>query len=86
MGSDPEGAMEPETRTRRFLAEHILPFRRDHGIANQGLDKRLAAVGGWCNAGTRLRWPYSWIPEEETLRLRPVAREMMPELFAGESA
>jgi dihydrodipicolinate synthase/N-acetylneuraminate lyase len=82
---DPAGALEVEARIRRFMSEWILPFRRDHGIANQGLDKLLAAIGGWANIGTRLRWPYSWIPEDEALRLRPIARELMPELFEGEA-
>jgi 4-hydroxy-tetrahydrodipicolinate synthase len=81
MESDLASALELESRIRRFMSEWILPFRRDHGIANQGLDKLLAAIGGWAEVGTRLRWPYSWIPEEEALRLRPVARHLMPELF-----
>jgi len=83
MRSDLGSALELETRVRQFLSNHILPFRRDHGISNQGLDKLLAAIGGWAHVGTRLRWPYSFIPEDAALRLRPVARELMPELFQG---
>jgi dihydrodipicolinate synthase/N-acetylneuraminate lyase len=79
--ADPTAALDLESRLRKFMSAHILPFRRDHGIANQGLDKLLTAIGGWADIGTRLRWPYSWIPEAEAIRLRPVARERMPELF-----
>jgi 4-hydroxy-tetrahydrodipicolinate synthase len=79
-------AFAVEARIQGFMTEHILPFRRDHGIANQGLDKLLAAIGGWTQVGTRLRWPYSWVPEEEARRLRPIARRAIPELFEGESA
>ena len=85
MFADPPRALELESRIQRFLAGHILPFRRDHGISNPGLDKLLAAVGGWASIGTRLRWPYSWIPEEAAMRLRPLARSLLPELFEGDS-
>lgn len=84
--ADPPRALELETRIRQFMTDHILPFRHARGISNQGLDKLLAAAGGWAKIGTRLRWPYSWIPEEEALRLRPLARRLLPELFEGEPA
>lgn len=82
MASEPERALEIEARIQRFQAQHILPYRTLHGIGNMGLDKLMAAVGGWAPVGTRLRWPYSWVPEEEAARLRPVAHTMIPELFA----
>ena len=64
------------------MDDWIVPFRRDHGYSNPALDKLLAAIGGWGPVGTRLRRPYRWIPAEEAARLRPVARDMLPELFA----
>lgn len=82
MSSDPAGALDLEARIGQFFAEHVLPFRRERGISSPGLDKLLAAIGGWADVGTRLRWPYSWIPEVEAVRLRPAARERLPELFA----
>ena len=54
-----------------------------HGYSNAALDKLLAAIGGWGPVGTRLRRPYRWIDEAEAVRLRPMARSMMPELFAA---
>ncbi|MDE3165379.1 MAG: dihydrodipicolinate synthase family protein [Acidobacteriota bacterium] len=84
MTSDPASALDLETRIRQFLSDSVLPFRHERGISNPGLDKLLAAIGGWADVGTRLRWPYSWIPEAEAIRLRSVARGRMPELFGGD--
>lgn len=82
MATDIEGALELERRICRFMDEHIVPFRSLHGYSNAALDKLLAAIGGWGPVGTRLRRPYRWIDEAEALRLRPLARSMMPELFS----
>lgn len=83
MAADIEGALDLERRICRFMDQHVVPFRSLHGYSNAALDKLLAAIGGWGPVGTRLRRPYRWIDEAEALRLRPVARSMMPELFAG---
>ena len=82
MATDLAGALELETRLCAFMDEWIVPFRRDHGYANAALDKLLTAIGGWGPVGTRLRRPYRWIAQEEADRLRPIARAMLPELFA----
>ena len=74
-------AIAIEHRIRCFMDECIVPFRTEHGVSNQALDKLLAAIGNWCDIGTRLRWPYRSIPEAEAERLRPIARERLPELF-----
>lgn len=84
MCEDPLAALELESRIRRFMAVYVVPYRVQHGIPNQGLDKLLAAIGGWADLGTRLRWPYSFAHHAEALRLRPVARRLLPELFIGE--
>lgn len=83
MASDIEGALELERRICRFMDQHVVPFRALHGYSNAALDKLLAAIGGWGLVGTRLRRPYRWIDEAEALRLRPLARSMMPELFTA---
>jgi dihydrodipicolinate synthase/N-acetylneuraminate lyase len=83
MASDLDAALDLERRICRFMDEHIVPFRALHGYSNAALDKLLAATGGWGPVGTRLRRPYRWIDEAEALRLRPVARSMMPELFTA---
>jgi hypothetical protein len=81
MATDLEAALDLERRICRFMDEHVVPFRSQHGYSNAALDKLLAAIGGWGPVGTRLRRPYRWIDESEAARLRPVARSMMPELF-----
>lgn len=83
MAADIDGALDLERRICRFMDEHVVPFRSRHGYSNAALDKLLAAIGGWGPVGTRLRRPYRWIDEAEALRLRPIARSMMPELFAA---
>jgi len=77
-------ALDIEGRIRKFMNDHLLPFREKYGASNQALDKLLAAVGNWAPVGTRLRWPYRGVDETEAAALRPVARRMIPELFADD--
>jgi 4-hydroxy-tetrahydrodipicolinate synthase len=81
MHTSPKEALEMERRIQSFLADYVDPFQSNRGVSNQAVDKLLAGIGGWANIGLRLRWPYEWIEEEEALRLRPIARQMIPELF-----
>jgi len=81
MKHDMSQALDVERRIQYFMNDHIVPFITEQGYSNQALDKLLAAIGDWADIGTRLRWPYRWIPEKEADRLRPIAREMIPELF-----
>lgn len=81
MKDDIERACEIESRLQQFMSEYIVRFRDDQGFSNQALDKMLAAIGGWANIGTRLRFPYRSIPEEEAKRLQPIARHLLPEFF-----
>ena len=81
MRVDLPAALELETRIQAFMRDHIHPYISDRGYSNQAVDKLLMAIGGWCDVGTRLRWPYRWIPLSEADRLRPVARDLLPEFF-----
>lgn len=74
MKQDIEAALETERRICRFMDEHIVPFRQKFGYSNAALDKLLSAIGDWGPVGTRLRWPYRWIAEDEAVRLRAIAR------------
>ncbi|MBB6670814.1 dihydrodipicolinate synthase family protein [Cohnella nanjingensis] len=76
-----EDALELEARIQRFLTSYVAPFITEHKYCNAACDKLLAAIGGWAPVGTRLRWPYRSIPETEAERLRPIAKEMIPEFF-----
>ncbi|WP_346318425.1 dihydrodipicolinate synthase family protein [Chitinophaga sp. YIM B06452] len=82
MHTNMEAALELEGRIQRFMNEQIVPYITQQGYSNQAVDKFLAAIGGWAEVGTRLRWPYKWIPEEEVDAAREVCRELLPEFFA----
>ena len=81
MHTEIEQALDIERRICRFMDEHVVPFRRDHGYSNAALDKLLAAIGNWAPVGTRLRRPYRWIEESAAVPLRELARAMVPEIM-----
>jgi dihydrodipicolinate synthase/N-acetylneuraminate lyase len=81
MNTDLPAALELERRIVAFFIIHIIPFITEQGYSNSACDKLLATIGGWADVGTRLRWPYRSIPTAEADRLRPIAKQMMPELF-----
>ena len=70
-----------ESRIQSFLEERIHPLILEEKYANPAIDKLLAAIGGWTNVGTRMRWPYRWVPEERVAVLRDEVRKRIPELF-----
>jgi len=76
-----EKALELENRIRIFMDAVIKPFITDKGYPNHACDKFLAAVGGWAPISSRLRWPYSWIPESEMSRVREYGQNVIPEFF-----
>jgi 4-hydroxy-tetrahydrodipicolinate synthase len=75
------GALELEKRILIFMKKAITPFITEKGFPNQACDKLLAAVGGWGTISSRLRWPYSWIPEDEIPKIRSYGQEIIPEFF-----
>jgi 4-hydroxy-tetrahydrodipicolinate synthase len=80
MQTDIDKALNIEQRINDFFAEAIVPYK-NAGYSNPALDKLLAAVGGWATVGTRLRWPYRWIPEEEAASVRKSAEKHLPSFF-----
>jgi dihydrodipicolinate synthase/N-acetylneuraminate lyase len=81
MSIDPAAALDLERRIQDFMGRFIVPFRDLQGFSNFAMDKLLAEIGGWTDAGTRVRWPYCSIPQIEAERHRPIAHDMLPELF-----
>lgn len=79
MHTDINKALELEQRIQRFMAEYIVPYISIQGFSNQAADKLLAAIGGWADIGTRLRWPYRGIDPQEVSCLRAACREILPE-------
>lgn len=82
MQHDLTGAMELESRLRRFMDEHIVPFIARDKYCNAACDRLMARIGGWADVGSRMRWPYRSIPSTEIPRLREIARELLPEFIS----
>ena len=80
MQSDLSGALEVEGRIAQFFERCIFPFHFA-GYSDMALDKFLAAVGGWADLGTRVRWPYQSIDQKEVADVRKMGRELIPEFF-----
>lgn len=78
---DNEKALELEGRIQFFMNNYIVPYITDKSFSNQAVDKLLAAIGGWTDMDTRLRWPYRWIDEAEILLLRKSCQNILPEFF-----
>ncbi|GAB3918272.1 dihydrodipicolinate synthase family protein [Larkinella terrae] len=81
MQTDLPAALAWEARIQQFMSEFIAPYINDQRFPNQACDKMLAVVGGWANVGSRLRWPYRFIPESEAGRVREAAQRLIPEFF-----
>jgi 4-hydroxy-tetrahydrodipicolinate synthase len=84
MQTDLPAAMETEKRIRMFMDEHIAPFITKQGYCNGACDRLLALIGDWTDIGDTMRWPYRSIPRAEAKRLRPIARQLLPEFFAAQ--
>lgn len=80
MQSDIDEAILIQNKILQFFDECIDPYKRA-GYSNPALDKFLTAIGGWSNTGTRLRWPYKWISQDEVLQGRRLAKKYLPEFF-----
>lgn len=78
--TDLNAALEIQERILKFFAECIMPYI-NASYSNPALDKFLAAVGGWSDIGTQLRWPYKWIPSAEVSAASKRAKELLPEFF-----
>ena len=74
-------AQEFQDRLHAFFDESFTPYITQLGYSNPAVDKLLAAIGGWCDVGTRMRWPYRSIPMDDVPELARKARTLIPELF-----
>ena len=80
MLTDLAAALEVESRICRFFEQCIYPFHYS-GYSDMALDKFLAALGGWAEVGTRVRWPYQSIDQKELEPIRKIGRDLIPEFF-----
>ena len=81
MQTDINEALRIQKNILQFFSQCIAPFHKQ-GFSNPALDKFLAAVGGWADIGTRLRWPYKGINQTEVERAKPVLHKMVPEFVS----
>ena len=82
--TDIDKALELESRIQLFMQEYIEPFIAVKHHPNHACDKFMAAVGGWFDISTKLRWPYIGIDKKETERVRLAGNELIPEFFNAE--
>lgn len=85
MRTDMEGALELERRLQQFMERYIAPFITGQKYCNAACDRFMALLGGWADAGERMRWPYRSIPASELSRVRAAAHALIPEFMSGES-
>ncbi|MEJ7826746.1 MAG: dihydrodipicolinate synthase family protein [Segetibacter sp.] len=81
MLTDMPAALEVESRIKDFMTNHIIPYITKKKYADPAIDKFLAAIGGWANVGTRMRWPYKWIADDEVKKVREIGKKLLPEFF-----
>jgi dihydrodipicolinate synthase/N-acetylneuraminate lyase len=81
MTTDLPAALELEKRLRYFLDSYIAPFINEQLYCNAACDRFMALLGGWTDVGDNMRWPYRSIPATEVHRVRPVARQLIPEFI-----
>ncbi|MDQ7949554.1 MAG: dihydrodipicolinate synthase family protein [Pedobacter sp.] len=82
MSTDIEEALRIQEQLLEFFRQCIFPYA-NAGYSSPALDKFLAAVGGYIEIPTRLRWPYRGIPEADVPSAREIARALLPEFFKG---
>ena len=78
--SDIDKAIEIEDRVNKFMQTYIMPYAKN--LSNIGLDKLLAAAGGWGPISEKLFWPYDSATPEDTKKIAEIAHQDLPELFA----
>lgn len=81
MTQDIENALKLEERIQTFIKKDIIPYITEKKFSSQAIDKFLAAIGGWSDIGTRVRWPYQGIDENEVMPVREKCKLMLPEFF-----
>jgi len=79
--SDQEAALELEERIHQFMDTCITPFILKEKYPNHACDRFMAMIGGWCDVGPALRWPYRSIPENCIEDARKKGRSIIPDFF-----
>jgi len=74
-------ALRIEERILTFFTNYIFPLQKA-GFSDMALDKFLAAIGGWSDMSTRLRWPYKGIDQNHVVPTRKMCQQILPGFFA----
>jgi dihydrodipicolinate synthase/N-acetylneuraminate lyase len=80
IADDIPAALALERRILDFFSAHLNPLAAQ-GLSGAALDKLLCTLGGWCEVGPRLRWPYRFADRATVDRLQPIIRAALPEFF-----
>ncbi|MCH5599835.1 dihydrodipicolinate synthase family protein [Niabella ginsengisoli] len=80
INDDIDEALKVEAAIQSFFTAYIVPYAKA-GYSNPALDKLLATTGNWAPIGTRLRWPYQWISEDDVSAVRKGAEHYLPAWF-----
>lgn len=81
MENDIERALKIGQKLQAWRTKYIVPLKETDGYSSPAVDKLYAAIGTWCQTGTRLRWPYNGFPDEIVEKLSQTIREEVPEYF-----
>jgi len=76
-----EAGLELESRIGLFMKNFIEPLITVHQFPNHACDRFMAVLGGWCDVGEKLRWPYKSVPLEYADEIKEEARTIIPEFF-----
>jgi 4-hydroxy-tetrahydrodipicolinate synthase len=79
--TDLPAALELEQRINQFMSGLIAPFISDLHYPNHACDRFMAMLGGWADVGSKLRWPYSSIPDSYLETVRDQSQQIIPEFF-----
>jgi dihydrodipicolinate synthase/N-acetylneuraminate lyase len=80
---DPSAGDALGKRIVTFWEANIAPVITRHGLSNMAADKTAAVAGGWLPGfTTRLRWPYTSMPDDAARKIGETARAELPEAFA----
>jgi dihydrodipicolinate synthase/N-acetylneuraminate lyase len=74
-------AIELQTRIQLFITKCIFPLITNAKYSDPAIDKFLAAITGWSDIGTKLRWPYKSVPLSKLESVRAFCKEIIPEFL-----
>lgn len=81
MHNDLDKALELQSRIQAFINDHILPLITEEKYSSAAIDKFLASLTKWADAGTKLRWPYQGVDASRIAKVAEAGRQIIPEFF-----